>query len=175
MPLPKLGEENPAAQARREAIWHMVFGPTEKMTMHLAAANETTVVVGVNMTLARMLKAIEGVNSGTAGLAGDANVAATAALLPGGAQWIGYASPRGCVGLIERFAREALGGLPLGLPPLLSPFPQTPPVGLALRARGGALEGTVVVPASVLKAAGEYAAALRESMSRNPQLPPGPE
>jgi hypothetical protein len=152
----------------------LIFGPTGKMTAYVAVANETTAVLGYGTTPERVGELIDLVRGGKAGLAGDADLAATAALLPAGAQWVGYVSPRGYLGLVQRIFREVAatmgpgGGLPFSLPP----FPQTPPVGVAVQASAGTLDGTLVVPSAVLKAAGEYLRTVEQAiMNPNPQIP----
>jgi hypothetical protein len=173
IPLPKLAEDNPGARAQ-QAILQMMFGPTNKMTAYLAVASESMVVMGYGTPPERVGELIDLVRSGKAGLAGDADLTATAALLPAGAQWVGYVSPRGYMGLVQRMFREmaatmgAGGGLPFSLPP----FPQTPPVGVAVQASAGTLDSTLVVPSAVLKAAGQYVLSLQQAViNPNPQIP----
>jgi hypothetical protein len=173
IPLPKIPEGNPA-QPAQQAILQLMFGPTNKMTAYVAVANETTVVMGYGTTPERVGEVIELVGSGKAGLAGDADLAATAALLPAGAQWVGYVSPRGYLGLVQRMFREIAATMGPGgrLPFSLSPFPQTPPVGVAVQASAGTLDSTLVVPSAVLKAAGEYVKTMQQAiMNPNPQIP----
>ena len=63
-------------------------------------------------------------------------------------------------------------GAGAGLPFALPPFPQTPPVGVAVQASAGTLDGTVVVPAAVLKVAGDYIRTVEQAiMNPNPQIP----
>jgi hypothetical protein len=178
IPLPKIPEGNPT-KPMQEAMLRLIFGPTNKVTVYVAAANETTAVLGYGTTPERVREMIELVRSGKAGLAGDADLAATAALLPAGAQWVAYVSPRAYVGLVQRMLREMAAGMGAagmgaggGLPFALPPFPQTPPVGMAIRASAGTLDGTLAVPSAVLKAAGEYVLTVQQSiMNPNPQIP----
>jgi hypothetical protein len=172
IPLPKLGEG--PDKAAQQAMLQLIFGPTSKMTAYVAVANETTAVMGYGTTPERVGELIELVRSGKPGLAGDADVAATAAGLPAGAQWVGYVSPRSYMGLVQRMFREMAAGMGAGagLPFSLPPFPQTPPVGVAVQASAGTLDGTLVVPAAVLKAAGEYIRSAEQAiMNPNPQIP----
>ena len=90
----------------------------------------------------RVGELIDLLKSGKAGLAGDADLAVTAALLPACAQWIGYVSPRSYMGLVQRVLRETAAVMGGGLPFSLPPFPQTPPVGVAVQASADTLDGT---------------------------------
>jgi hypothetical protein len=169
VPLTKAESEDPAQQAMMQA-W---FGPNYKMTTYLAAANETTVVEGLGTTPQKVGEVIEMVRSAKPGLAADKDVAATAALLPAGAQWVAYFSPRGCVGIVRRMMQAEMAATPPGAPlfmPQLPPFPQTPPVGLAVKAASSGLEASIVVPAAIPKAIGEYIATINQA-EENPQIP----
>jgi hypothetical protein len=173
IPLPKLAEDNPGARAQ-QAMLQLMFGPTNKMTAYVAVANQSMVVMGYGTTPERVGELIDLVRSGKAGLAGDADLAVTAALLPAGAQWVGYVSPRSYMGLVQRAFREIAGvmGPGGGLPFSLPPFPQTPPVGVAVQASAGTLDSTLVVPAAVLKAVGEYIRTVQQAViNPNPQIP----
>jgi hypothetical protein len=177
IPLPKIAEGNPA-QVAQQAMMRLMFGSTNKVTVYVAAANETTAVLGYGTTPERVRELIELIGSGKAGLAGDTDLAATAAGLPAGAQWVAYVSPRGYMGLVQRMFREmaaGMGGGPgmaLPAPFSLPPFPQTPPVGVAVQASAGTLDSTLVVPSAVLKAAGQYILSLQQAViNPNPQIP----
>ena len=175
IPLPKATGNGPEQQMQ-QAMMQVMFGPSDKVTAYEAVANPRTVVVGYGTTSERVGQVIDLLANGKAGLAGDADLAATAALLPAGAEWVGYVSPRGYVGLIQRMFREiggamGAGGAPLPLPTLPA-FPQTPPVGGALEASAGTLDGTLVVPVAVLKAGGEYIQTIQQTMMNPaPQIP----
>ncbi|MGD0900985.1 MAG: hypothetical protein ABR915_24400 [Thermoguttaceae bacterium] len=176
IPIPKTDGENPVQQMQ-QSMMQAMFGPNNRMKMYLAAANETTVVLGYGTTPEKVGEAVELVRGAKPGLAADKDVAVTAALMPAGAQWVAYVSPRGYVSLIQRMMQQMMAGMqeqpgfqgPPAMPAVPS-FPQTPPVGMAVKAAPGGLEATIVVPSAVLKAAGEYTATLRQATT-NPQIP----
>jgi hypothetical protein len=135
-----------------DAIMEKLFGPGGKMTAYLAAADKQTVLV--NYTDTDLLKtAMRCVKTGEKRLADAADIRKTKALLPPGAQAVGFMSPKGLIAFINRMAAlmPKRGG-----PPRLPEFPDAPPVGWAAKASPEGLETDLVLPAEVLSAIGEY-------------------
>jgi hypothetical protein len=173
IPLPKTDGEGPM-QEMQQSMMQAMFGPNNKMKIYLTAANETTLVMGYGTTPEKVGEASEMVRSAKPGFAADKDVAATAALLPAGAQWVGYVSPHGYVNMVRRMMEVMMAGMQdrpgFSGAPAIPAFPQTPPVGMALKATSGGLEASLVVPSAVLKAISEYAATIRQT-NMNPQIP----
>jgi hypothetical protein len=133
-----------------------MFGPGGKITVWAVPADEHTVVIGY-VSKEPLQQAIRAIKQGAAGLAGDADVSKTAALLPANAPWIGLLSPRGTI----EFAKQMI---PAFAPPgakaeiKIPEFAKTPPIGFAVTTAPGEIQGHMVVPAEVLKEIGQYAA-----------------
>jgi hypothetical protein len=161
IPVPKQEVEIP----NFDQIMEKLLGPGGKATMHLVAADEHNVLFGYNTPKEVLAKTIAGLQDPKAGLAADADVAKTAALLAPGSQWVGYLSPRGVLGFviktISAFSPEDVGKLP--------EFPKTPPVGVAMKAGPGEVGLEVVVPNAVIEAIGKYSTRIQEQ--GNPQVP----
>jgi hypothetical protein len=172
IPIPKTTGQDPLQQMQ-QTMMQAMFGAGGKMKYYVAPANETTAVFGYGTTAEKVGEAVEMVRSAKPGLAGDKDVALTAALLPAGAQWVGYVSPRGYMSMTQRMMQQMMAAMPdrPGFSePAIPPFPQTSPVGMALKATSSGLEGTVVVPSVMLKAVGEYVNTMRQA-TMNPQIP----
>jgi hypothetical protein len=137
-----------------------LFGPNERIVAFIAAANDHTIVASYTgrRLLGEILQAVKGTMPGL-----DANpeLAKTAAMLPSGAQWVGYISPKGTIDFIKRV-------IPVLTPegktaPKLPEFPQTPPIGFAVRTAPDGLRSQTVVPAAVLKAIGGFVAEIKKT------------
>lgn len=136
-----------------------MFGPDAKVVAWIAPADDHHVVIGyVNQK--NMQRSIDVLRKGQPGLAGDAGVAKTAALLPAKALAIGFVSPAGVLGFVQRMAAAALppeAKVKVNLPS----FPPTPPLGFALTTSANEVQTCLVVPAEVLQAAGAYVGKIR--------------
>lgn len=167
-----------AGQPDYDEMMKKLFGPTGKMVAFIVPADEHTILATytTRRLLRRSLKAVQGT---AAGLAADPGVAQTAAMLPSGAQWVGYISPKGVMEYVKRVVpalkpedktgpgqtpSDAFSKWCAGLPE----FPDTPPIGFAVKAAEDGLESQTVVPAAVLKAIG----AVVERTATSP-APPG--
>jgi hypothetical protein len=142
-----------------DELMKKLFGPGGEIAVFLAAADDHTIVA--SYTGKKLLQeSLEAVRGGTAGLGGDPEVAKTAAMLPSGAQWVGYISPKGTIDYIKRviplFAPEGKAG------PELPEFPETPPIGFAIKTTPDGLRSHTVVPAEVLKAVGGFVAEIKK-------------
>ena len=161
IPVPKT-EGNPMAEKMMQAM----FGPDNKMTMYITKADEKTVYMTLGASQDKLQRAIAWSKDEKKCLAADTDVAATVAMLPAGAQGIVLVSPRGYMGMVQRMMESMLGenGPAASIPA----FPKCPPVGIAIQAAPGELSLDVVVPAGMIKAAGEYAGTMRERMMGGP-------
>jgi len=140
---------------RYDEMMEAMFGPGGKLTAWAVPADEHTVVVGY-VDKGSLQEAVRAVKQGRSGLASDPGVAKTAALLPAGAPWIGFWSPRGTIEFVKQT-------LPVFAPPgakvdlKIPEFPKTPPIGFALTTGPNELVGHMVVPVEVFRAVGQYA------------------
>jgi len=157
MKAPKLPAD---MQAPRQAeMMEAMFGPGGKLTAWAVPADEHTVVIGY-VSKEPLQQAIRAIQRGKPGLAGDPDVAKTAALLPAGAPWVGLWSPRGTI----EFGKQMI---PAFAPPgkkvdlKIPEFPKTPPIGMAVTTAQNELQGHIVVPAEVLQGIGQYAAKVK--------------
>ena len=141
-----------------EEMMKKLFGPEAKMVVYVAAADDHTIVTAYTSKdlLLDCLKAVE--RPGT-GLSGDKELAKTAAMLPAGAPWVGYWSPKGTID----FANQIV---PAFAPPevqfKLPEFPPTPPIGFAGETTPGGLRTYMVVPAAVVQAIGDFVVELKK-------------
>lgn len=146
------GADNPGGQQMR-SMFNKLFGGDGTMRMYVAKADDRTVVTGYSKE--QLLRGVEHVRSGEKGLAADADVAKTTALLPAGAQWVAYVSPQGLVQWISVFV-EALAGGQFRL----SPFVPTEPIGLAVKVSETGLDAELVLTDNVVVGIGKYIGAV---------------
>jgi hypothetical protein len=126
-----------------------LFGREGKIRMIFAKASDTVVVTAYSQE--QLLRGIEHVRSGAAGLEADADIAKTTALLPPGSQWVAYADPQGVVQLIGTFM-EGMFGAEMKLPA----FPPSEPIGLAARVNETALDAEIVLPENFVAGIGQF-------------------
>jgi len=140
---------------RHSEMMEAMFGPGGKIKIWAVPADEHTVVIGY-VTKEPLQQAIRAIRQGTPGLAGDADVAKTAALLPANAPWIGFWSPRATIELVKQLIPAFA---PKGAKDEITilEFAKTPPIGFAATTAPGEVQGHMVVPAEVLKEIGQYA------------------
>jgi hypothetical protein len=126
-----------------------LFGREGKIRMVFAKATDTVVVTAYSQE--QLVRGIEHVRSGAAGLESDADIAKTTALLPSGSQWVAYADPQGVVQLIGTFM-EGMFGAEMKLPA----FPPSEPIGLAARVNETALDAEIVLPENFVAGIGQF-------------------
>jgi hypothetical protein len=150
------GMETPQYDKMMEAM----FGPGGKIDVWVVPADEHTVVIGY-VTKEPLLQAIRAIKRGKPGLAGEAGVAKTVALLPAGAPWVGVWSPQGTIAFVKQV-------IPAVVPPgakkpdiKIPEFPKTPPIGIAVTTAPNELQACMVVPVEVLQGIGQYAAKVK--------------
>lgn len=134
-----------------EEMMKAFFGPEGKIVAYLAAADEHTLVTAY--TSKKLLRqCLRAVKRPKTGVSREPGLAETAALLPPGAQWVGYWSPQGTVDFINRivpaFAPKGQWKLP--------EFAATPPIGFAAKTTPAGVRTYLIVPPAVVKAVGQY-------------------
>jgi hypothetical protein len=155
-----IGMPQAATQAPEAAkAIQSMYGPGGKLVGWFAAADKQTVVFGY-VDKKHVQQAIAAIKQGKPGLAGNAGVAKTAALLPSHAVMVAVLSPAGILAFVKRAAAtvippEAQSNLKL------PEFPKTPPIGMAVTTAPNELQACVVVPLEVTKAAAQYANKVR--------------
>jgi len=138
--------------AKLVPVFKAMYGPEGKLTVYLAAADEKTVVFAY-LDKNRAAQAAKAVTDPEASLAADPSVAAMMKRLPADAQWLGLWSPGGTV----RFAQSLIEGLaPEGAAMTLPEFPETPPVGFAMKASATDVRKELLIPVEVLKNVMDY-------------------
>lgn len=127
-----------------------IYGPGGKIVAWVVPCNDRSVVLSYmgQEPLRRMIAAIQ---EGKAGLAGDAGVAKVTALLPPGATWSGYCSPKG---LFDFLSRTIAAAAPHARGVKIPEFAPTPPLAIALIPGHDEVEIQLIVPAEVVKAVG---------------------
>jgi hypothetical protein len=157
------GPQPPQVARMREAY----MGPGDKMLAWLAPADEHQVLFGY-VNKEPLQRAIEAIKRGVPGLAHDATVAKTAALLPAGASAVAFLSPAGAIDFVQRIVPELM-------PPQakiqwkLPAFGATPPIGFAAVAAPAELRTCLAVPAEVLQAIGQYVRNVRAQGNNSKQ------
>ena len=124
-----------------------LYGPDGKEVVWLVAANPTRVVFSYgDEAKARATVALG--KTPEKSLAGNADLAKTAAKLPEGAQGVAYLNPMGMTKMQGAMGpAAAMLGLPGDMPP-------SPPIGLAVKGVSDTVEVQLDVPAATIKAAG---------------------
>ena len=129
-----------------------MLGRSGKIVAYLVAADQTTLLAGYT-NQDQIRSGLKVLQKGSSSLEKDKGVAATAALLPPGAPWVGYLSPSGTI----EFASQMLATFEeLSSGFKLAEFPKTKPIGFAVQAAGNELHTFLVMPADVVQAIGVY-------------------
>lgn len=157
----KMKQDSPATAPQTDAVWKMMFGPERNMKMYYAPAGNST-VVSVFMDPAHLKPAIEAAKSPRNGVAADAGVKTTIALLPQGAQWVLLLSPGGMVQFAQTIMQATIPQMPFRIPD----FPKTPPIGAAARATAEGLEAQIIVPVAVLEGVGTVVQQVQQAAVR---------
>lgn len=135
--------DNPGL-ANLPKVAEALFGEGGKMRATVVPADDKTIVIGY--VSPKGMKEVLATYRKKTWLSEDEDVAKTAALLPNGAQWAAFFNPRGIMDTINQLQPNQLPG-----------FPQTAPVGAALRFSASGVEARVVIPSAVLEGAGDLA------------------
>jgi hypothetical protein len=136
--------DNPGMALIPQPLLELFFGKEAKIITSMAPAGKERVMT--RYAPASALKKL--VDTSTPGLAEDAAVAKTAALLPEGHQWALYISPRGVHETVKQVkaALDQKADAP--------PFPDTPPLGIGVKISAAGLDSRMVVPVQVLEGVG---------------------
>ncbi len=158
---------NPAAKP----MMQMMFGPEGKLNVYIVPIDETTVALSYVNTdnVARIKAACK--NPGTS-LGTDADIAQTAKLLPSGAQWIAYLSPKGFIDFVSAIVMGVAGGAGgpgPGAMPMIPPFPQTPPIGIGVKSSTKGVDVAIVIPGGALKGVATYVQQMQHMMAPRAQ------
>jgi hypothetical protein len=146
-----MGEDMPE-EAR--AMMPQLFGADGKSTALMAKVDDRR--LALSYAGAREIdEVVEAIRQGKPGLGADEQLRATAALLPPGAPWAAYVSPKGYMAYTMRLMQPMFEQF--GMPFQMPEFPDSPPIGIAAGAKGNELEARLVVPAATLKAIGAFA------------------
>jgi len=164
-------EDVPEFEDAMNQMMEKLVGPGGRMTIYIKIADKHHLVMVYNQE-ALLGTAIEAVRNSRAGLAADKSVAQTRALMPEDAQWLGLLSPQGLVAYANRAIESVLSAAAEeGFPaPKLPEFPETPPIGCAMRVADQQIQAYFVVPAPVLKGIGEYVQQLQATFAQ-PAVP----
>jgi hypothetical protein len=142
-------KQQPGAGDGMKAYMEMLLGAGGKLSVFMQPVDKNTVVMAY-VDLENLNRAKAALKAPQSGLAGDAGVKSTAALLPKGSQWMGFVSPSGVMGFAQNLL-QALGQNTVKLPAL----GETPPVGFAVRLDGEGLDTELVIPGATLEGAGK--------------------
>jgi hypothetical protein len=153
-----------------------VFGAEGKVVGWIVPVDDRTVVKGyLNKDL--LQQTIETIKQGKPGLASNAEIAKTAALLPPDGLTVVYVSPQGAIEFVKQImtALVPMAGNQNELPE----FPLTPPLGFAVTTAPNEVQTSLVVPFEVLRAITPYvtqvqAARSGATMSAVPATPVAP-
>jgi hypothetical protein len=131
-----------------------MFGSGDKMHTYLAVVDDKTAVMAY-VGVENVKRAVAAAKATGGGLAADPQIAETTALLPKGAQWLGYIHPQGMVdfiGALMSMAAAPGAGNPAAQLPKI---PASPPIGIAGKFSAAGLNVDFVAPAATLQAIGQ--------------------
>lgn len=154
---PKLPAAQQAAQVAK--MMEAMFGPGGKLAAWAVPADKHSVVIGY-VSKEPVEATMRAIRQGSPGLAADAEVAKTAALLPAGAPYVAFWSPQGTIEFVNRLIPQfAPPGAPAEF--RIPEFPKSPPIGIAVTTAPNEIQAHLVVPAEVFKAIGSYVGKIR--------------
>jgi hypothetical protein len=132
-----------------KAYMEFLVGKTGKMTGYVQAVDKTTVVLAWS-DKASLIRTKAALSSPAEGLAGDAGVKSTLALMPKGCQWMVLVSPPGLASVVKSVVQA------FGLPgDRLPDFGAMPPLGVSVKLEKDSLEKELVLPGKTLEAIGK--------------------
>jgi hypothetical protein len=158
--LDQLGD-SPAAKPMK-AVFGKILGSGEKILTYMAAVDDQT-IVSAYVTEDNLRRAIAAVKAkadakagGTSGGTTNPQALDVAALLPSGSQWVALVQPSG----VAQWILEGLSVAKDVDPPSID-FPDSPPIGLALKISASGVHGEVVIPGPSLEAVGKIVPMMR--------------
>ena len=135
-----------------EKMLELMLGSGGKMNAYFAAADKET-VIGAYISPKQLVSAVKAIRDNKPQLIDEDGVAKTAAMLPAGAQWVGFLSPRGGAAFVSRTLKAVAP--PGASVPEIPELPDTPPIGLGVALSPSGLDAHLAVPAAVLEAVSE--------------------
>jgi hypothetical protein len=142
-------------------MFEKMLGNDGKLVMFWTPTDEHTVVMAISSDV-QAKAAVDWATSSESGLANNANVQKTTALMNPAAPWELYISPQGYIAWVSRLYTMLLGTI--GGPAMTLPeFPAGPPVGLSVNITEGQLQGEVVFPVQTMKDMAVYMKALNHA------------
>ena len=139
----------PAGAPPMQDFFGNMFGREGKIHMYVAKADEKTVVTAYSRE--QLVRGVEHVRSGEKGLADNADLATTTAMLLPDSQWVAYVSPQGLMQMVGSLMKAITGG-----EARFPAFPDTEPIGLCARASETSLDAEIVVPDKVVAGIGMF-------------------
>ena len=133
--------------AEAKQMMELMFGTQDEVPIYLAAANPH-LVVGAYISQERLVESLKSADRTEDQMSGDASVKKTIDMLPVGAQWVGLGSPRGTLQFVGRMMSQMVPNLPIAMPE----FPETSPIGFAMKLTPAGLETDLAIPTDVLQA-----------------------
>ena len=144
--------------AEMKKMFEKMFGTGDKMHAYIAAVDDKT-LVNAYVSTNSLKRALAAAKKPGEGLSGNADLQATAKLMPSGPQWVGYLHAGGAV---NWFAQIMAISMPPGFPaPQLPKLPDAPPIGLAGKLTGTGFNGDLIVPKGTLTAIADYVQTMR--------------
>jgi len=127
----------------------------DKIVAYITAVDQKTVVMTYSEEAIGPFA--DDIKQGKPGLADDAQIKTTAAMLPAELNWVGFVNAGGYMELVKKFMGVAMAGNgAAGFLPLIPPFPDAPPIGFSARVNSTSLEGHIVVPMGLAETVRDY-------------------
>ena len=154
--IPGMNQQPDEMKATLEPIMRALFGPTGKMTTYTVPLDNNRVLTAYNSkALDDYLRSPPAASSS---LASDKNLQTTAALLPKGAQTVGYVDMQGVVTLVN----ATLNNIPAARGFQAPDFPAAPPLGIGSQLTANGYELRLVAPKSLLSSIGDFVKTFRD-------------
>jgi hypothetical protein len=154
--IPGMDQQPDEVKANLEPVMRALFGPTGKMTTYTVPLDNHRVLTAYNSkALDDYLRSPPAASSS---LASDKNLQTTAALLPKGAQTVGYVDMQGVVTLVN----ATLNNIPAARGFQAPDFPAAPPIGIGSQLTAKGYELRLVAPKSLLSSIGDFVKTFRD-------------
>jgi hypothetical protein len=152
----KTVEKQTKDQPQLKGMMEAMFGKDGKLNAYLTAVDKQTVALAYDED--GLKNAVTGIHEGQPGLAANEQVAKTAALLPAGAQWVGFLSVGGYFEMTKKAMNAAFGGagVPGVFPIQIPAFPASVPIGASVQLGPATLEGHIVVPMALMESIRDF-------------------
>ncbi|MGC3965938.1 MAG: hypothetical protein QM775_00785 [Pirellulales bacterium] len=142
------------AQPQQDAVMKAMFGGEGKMTIYLAAATKTKVVMAYGEKGLKTI--VESVKADKPGLADDVMIKKTAALLPREVTAVGYIDIGGYIEFVKKMVVQMMAAQGAAFPLPIPPFPEAPPIGYTFKTRDNLAQVDMVVPLELMEATRDY-------------------